>query len=384
MRHESGDALNHIDDEELPKISLIVPVKDEEAVIARCLDALLSMDYPRTKMEIIVVEGGSKDATRDICLDFSKKHPNIVRVVHEDASRGKPAALNLGLLSTTGEIVGVFDADSVPKRDVLRRVASYFHDSSVMAVQGRTYSLNEDGNILTKVASRERKAWFQALLKGREKLNLFIPLTGSGQFIRRKILMGTGGWPDSLAEDVELALELVENDHKVRYADDICFWQETPSTLRSLITQRARWYRGYMEAALRYGRLLKKPSWRAVDGEVLLVGPYMMALCFLSYLNWLLNLLTSTQIVNPLLNPVAIATMLTAVTLLLIGVALALMDKPVSFKNIVWMPFIYFYWALQTVIAGWALLQTIFRRPRVWKKTEKCGAVTTDFDLDGS
>ncbi|MFQ6065148.1 MAG: glycosyltransferase, partial [Candidatus Bathyarchaeia archaeon] len=322
IRHKSGGVFNPIDDEKVPKISLIVPAKDEEAVIARCLDALLDMDYPKTKMEIIVVEGGSKDATKDICVEFSKKHPDIIRVVHENTSRGKPTALNLGLHSTTGEIVGVFDADSVPKRDVLRRIASYFQDPSVAAVQGRTCSLNRDENILTKVAARERGAWFQGLLKGREKLNLFIPLTGSCQFVRRRILMRLGGWPDSLAEDVEVALKLVENDCKVRYADDICFWQETPSKLTGLITQRARWYRGYMEAALRYGKLLKKPRWRALDGEVLLIGPYMMALCLLSYANWVLNLLMSTQVVNPWLNPVAIATMLTTVTLLLIGAAL--------------------------------------------------------------
>ena len=371
-----------MDDEELPKISIIVPAKDEEAVIARCLDALLGVDYPRTKIEIIVVEGKSNDATGDVCLEFAKKHPNILRVVYEDTPRGKPSALNLGLISATGEIVGVFDADSVPKRDVLRRVASHFREPSVMALQGNPCSLNEKGNILTKVAARERKAWFQTLLKGRKERNLFVPLTGSGQFVRRKILIEMGGWPDSLAEDVELALKLVENNHNVTYADDICFWQETPSTLRSLINQRARWYRGYMEAAIKYGRLLKKPSWRTIDGEVLLFGPYMMVLCLISYLNWLLNVLMPNQAVNPFLNPAAFATMLTAVTLLLIGVSLVFMDKPISLKNILWMPFIYFYWVLQVAIAGWALLQIAFRRPKVWKKTDKCGAVTADFDLE--
>lgn len=382
IRHELGNTIHPIDKERLPRISLIVPAKNEEAVIERCLDALLNMDYPRMKMEIIVVEGGSTDATKDICLKISKKHPNVIRVIHENTPRGKPTALNLGLLHTTGEIVGVFDADSVTKENVLQRVASYFRDPSVMAVQGRTCSLNKDGNILTKVAARERKAWVQALIKGREKLNLFIPLTGSCQFVRREVLTKMGGWPDSLAEDIELALKLVENDCKVRYADDIRFWQETPSTLTSLITQRVRWYRGYMEAALTYGRLLKKPSWRVLDGEVLLAGPFMMALCLLSYLTWVLSLLTSTQVMNPLLNPVAIATTLTVVTLLLVGVALAFMDKPVRLKNILWIPFIYFYWALQTAIAGWALLQIIFCRPKVWKKTDKCGTVTADFNLD--
>ena len=76
--------------EELPKFSLIVPAKDEQPVIHRCLDALMKINYPKEKMEIIVAAGNSKDATREICLDFSKKHPGIVKVVCEGTSKGKP------------------------------------------------------------------------------------------------------------------------------------------------------------------------------------------------------------------------------------------------------------------------------------------------------
>ena len=66
-----------------------------------------------------------------------------------------------------------------------------------------------------------------------------------------------GGWDEtSLTEDVELALRLVEKKHLIKYADDVCCGQETPNGLRDLVKQRVRWYRGYMETALKYGRLL--------------------------------------------------------------------------------------------------------------------------------
>jgi len=381
IRSKPKHFYNNID--KLPKVSIIVPAKDEGAVIARCLEALLNMDYPRERMEIIIVEGDSKDATREICSEFSKKYHSIVRVLRECASKGKPRALNLALPHITGEIVGVFDADSVPERDALLKIASYFQNQSVMAVQGRVTSLNEKRNMLTRVAAMEEKAWFQVLLRGRERLRLFMPLTGSCQFVRREVLEELGGWDESsLAEDVELALRLVERGHSVRYAPDVCSWQETPSGLGDLVTQRTRWYRGYMEVALKYGKLLKKHSVKAVDAEISLIGPYMMVLCIISYFNWALSLFFFPE-TGLVAGFATLVITLTAVTLFSVGIALVFMERPVRLRNIVWVPFIYLYWSIEMVIAGWAFLQILFRRRRVWRKTVKRGFMTMSFTSDG-
>ena len=204
---------------------------------------------------------------------FQRSILGTFKIINEKESNGKPAALNLAMHYTTGEIVGVFDADSVPEKDVLKKVASYFGDKKLMAVQGRTTSLNEKKNILTRLVSAEEKAWFQALLSGREKLKLFVPLNGSCQFIRRNVLEELGGWDEaSLTEDVELALRLVEKKYQIKYADDVCCGQETPNGLRDLFKQRVRWYRGYMETALKYGRLLDTLNKQTVDAEISMGG----------------------------------------------------------------------------------------------------------------
>ena len=174
-------AVAYVENTEVPKFSIIVPTKDEELVISRCLTSLLDLDYPKDKMEIIVVDGNSTDETRNICSGFVQKYGDVIKVINEEESKGKPAALNLAMHYVTGEIVGVFDADSVPEKDVLRKVASRFIDKQVMAVQGRTTSINEKKNILTRVIASEEKAWFQSLLSGREHLQLFVPLNGSCQ-----------------------------------------------------------------------------------------------------------------------------------------------------------------------------------------------------------
>ena len=361
---------------EFPKFSIIVPTKNEEIVIRRCLDGILNMDYPKDKMQIIVVDGKSGDSTCKICSEFSEKYPENFKVISEKTAKGKPAALNLALPFINGEIVGVFDADSLPEKEVLSRVASYFTDKKVMALQGRTFSLNEKSNALTRVIAKEEKAWFQALLSGREKLQLFVPLTGSCQFVRRNVVEELGGWDEnSLTEDVEFALRLVEKNHLIKYAPDVVSGQETPTTLNSLVKQRVRWYRGYMETALKYGRLLDTVNKRTVDAEISMGGPFMMVVSLLSYINWFFVAIFLSQS-NPILEFTGLVIALTAVSLVSIGIALAASEKPIKPQNIHWIPFIYIYWLIEMFIAGCAFLKLVFRRKREWTKTEKKGSLS--------
>ena len=363
---------------EEPVFSIIVPTKDEEIVVGRCLTGLLNLDYPKDKLEIIVVDGNSTDNTCKVCSDFSAKYPGTFKVINEVASNGKPAALNLALKYATGEIVGVFDADSVPEKDALRKVAAYFCDKKLMAVQGRTTSLNEKKNILTRIVSAEEKAWFQALLSGREKLKLFVPLNGSCQFVRRDALTELNGWDEtSLTEDVELALRLVEKKHEIIYAEDVCCGQETPNSLTDFFKQRVRWYRGYMHTALKYGRLLDSLNKRTIDAEISLAGPFIMVISLLSYINWfILTLLLGES--SPILTFTGLIILLTGLSLLSVGVLLTATEKPVKLRSLLWVPAIYGYWLIQMCVAGWAFLKFVFRRKKVWNKTLKKGFVTSN------
>jgi len=360
---------------ELPKFSLIVPTKNEETVIRRCLDGIMNIDYPKDKLQVIVVDGKSEDNTLKICMEFVEKYPENIKIISEKTVKGKPAALNLALPFINGEIVGTFDADSYPEKDVLSKAASYFDDKKIVALQGRTTSINEKSTALTRVIAMEEKAWFQALLAGREKLQLFVPLAGSCQFVRREALEELGGWDEnSLTEDVELALRLVEKKYLIKYAPDVCSGQETPSTIGPLFKQRVRWYRGYMETAIKYGRLLNTLNKRTVDAEISMAGPFMMVVSLLSYINWFFIALFLSQS-NPIINFTGLVIVLTAVSLVSIGIGLTASEKPIKLRNIAWIPFIYFYWMFQMFIAGWAFLLLIFRRKRVWTKTNKKGTI---------
>lgn len=172
----------------LPFVSIIVPVKDEEKVIARELEALMDLEYPKESSEIIIIEDGSKDKTFDICRKYADEHAGYVKLFHRKKSNGKPSALNYALGKARGEILAIFDADCVPESDALLRAVECFKDSSVAAVQGSSSSINANENMLTRLISYEEAVGVRMFALGRDALNLFVYLTGSCCFLRKRLL----------------------------------------------------------------------------------------------------------------------------------------------------------------------------------------------------
>jgi len=372
-------AVRETNGESLPVFSIIVPAKDEERVLDRLLMSLLKLDYPSEKKDIVVVEDGSTDKTAKICTEYAAKYSDQIRIIHQSTSNGKPSALNCALKHVKGEIVAVFDADNVPEHDVLHRTAEYFKDLSIAAVQGRACSINAQENMLTKFISYEEAVRYETYIRGKDALNLFVPLTGSCYFIRRNVLDGVGGWDDqALSEDMEMAAKLTERNHNIKYAPNVRSWQENPTNLTQLLRQRIRWFRGSMEVSLKYGRLLRNPNRKSIDAEMTLTGPYMFLPCALGYLLGLFSL------VFPFSPDLVLAFMtqglafVNTITLLLIATALIYLTKPRKIRNLLWLPFVYAYWMVQNLVALYAFVQIVLKRPRKWMKTAKTGVVTAE------
>ena len=359
----------------LPSFSIVVPVKNEGNMIGRLINALSNLNYPKDKVEIIIVEGGSNDNTFELCEEHAKNHENI-RVLQQSNSNGKPSALNFGLNFCKGEIVAVFDADNVPVGDALMKAAQYFRDSKVAAVQGRTMSINARENMLTQFISYEEAVWCEAYLRGKDALGLFVHLKGSCQFIRRNVLQRLSGFDENtLSEDMEISARLAENGYNIRYGGDVCAWQESASTLKTLFRQRTRWFRGTMEVALKYGRLMAKPCLRNFDVEITLYGPFIIVASLLSYFVASAALFASYPF-DVLWRTLSFLSLVSTTGLfLLAGAMLVCVSKPKRMRNLLWLPFVFSYWCLQSFIALYAALLILLRRPKVWLKTEKTGKI---------
>ncbi len=268
---------------ELPFVSVLVPVKNEEKVLARLLDALLGLNYPADKREFIVVNDASNDRSREICVRYASAHPEI-RVMNRAVSSTKAAALNFGLRSARGEIICTFYGDSVPEPDAFLKAVKHFADANVGGIQGKISSINAHQNMLTRFISYENAVQFELYWRGKDRLNLYVGLAGTCQFIRRNVLEELGGWNEnSLAEDTELSLRMLERDYWIRYVPDVCTREESPSTVRGMLGQRARWFMGSFDVGPRFGRLMKKPTLKRVDAEVTLFGTFVLILCVLNF-----------------------------------------------------------------------------------------------------
>jgi cellulose synthase/poly-beta-1,6-N-acetylglucosamine synthase-like glycosyltransferase len=361
----------------LPTFSIVVPVKNERKVVGRLLNAFANIDYPVDKKELIIVEDGSTDETLDICRKYAENSNLDIKIFSKPSSDGKPSALNFGVARASGDIVGIFDADSVPASDALLNVGGLFADPSVAAVQGRTSSINADESMLSKFISHEETVWCEVYLRGKDALNLFVHLKGSCQFIRRDVLQKLKGFDENaLSEDMELSARLAEKGYKIRYASDVQCWQESPSSVRSLLRQRTRWFRGTMEVAFKYGRLMSKPSLRNLDAEMTLLGPFVLIAGLATYSATLFTFLSPLPFSFLLQLLMQASALVATATILLCGLALIYSSKPRKAKSLLWLPFIYFYWCLQAAISFYAMLLILLRRPRKWLKTEKSGACT--------
>jgi cellulose synthase/poly-beta-1,6-N-acetylglucosamine synthase-like glycosyltransferase len=366
-----------VEERSLPSYSIILPVKNEESVIGRLLDAISKARYPTEKLEIVIIDDGSIDGTPEICRKYAAKLRNV-KYLQRSVSNGKASALNYGMKHCTGDVIGIFDADNVLAEDALLNVANYFRDAKVAAVQGRIHSINSNQNMLTQFIAYEDAVWSEAYLRGKEVLGLFVHLRGCCEFIRRTVLEELAGFDETtLAEDMEISARLTGKDYRIKYAPDVWAWQESPSALKSFLKQRTRWFRGHLEVAFKYGRLMKHVNKRTIDAELTLFLPLVAIASMFSYTvaSWVIfSAIPVDYLLRMFMN---FSTVATSVLILLCGFALVYVSKPRRLSSLLWLPFVFTYWCLESFLALYAALLIVFRRPRKWVKTEKSGAVAS-------
>src|SRR2546428_6226298 len=250
-----------------PNVSILVPVKNEERVIGRLLDAITRLDYPKENLEVVVVEDGSKDRTLEICNDFSRQYPWI-KVFHRDASIGKGDALNFGFNKSTGEVIATFDADDIPEPLAITKALRYFSDPKVGAVHGYHRTLNLQESIVARLAAYETFL-YRLANDGKYALKLFVAFSGSNTFFRRTALERVGLWDaNSIVEDAELAGRFARAGIPTKLAP-VARWQEMPAKVKSLLNQRIRWSGWIIQKGLKHSdavRYMSPP--RANDMEV--------------------------------------------------------------------------------------------------------------------
>lgn len=240
-------------DSDLPSLTVLIPMHNEEQVMDHILKALLEVDYDKDKLEIIPINDHSTDHTKEILDDYASKYPLIKPLHRSESERGKPVALNEGMARANGDIIVVFDADYRPGKSVLKSLVMTFKNIEIGAVMGRVTPYNVNKNLLTKLLHLERSGGYQVDQQARYSLNLIPQYGGTVGGFRKQVLLDTGGFDTCiLAEDTELTFRMYMKGYKVGYVNNCECYEESPETWEMRGRQVRRWSRGHNQVMFRY------------------------------------------------------------------------------------------------------------------------------------
>ena len=271
-----------VDVADWPRLAVLIPAHNEEAVIANALAALVDVDYPADRLRIIPIDDRSDDRTWDIICRYHRDFPHLIHPLRrESGTHGKAAVIRYATEQVDEEIVILFDADYVPGRGLLKQLAAPFFDPEVGAVMGRVVPHNTGSNLLTRLLDLERAGGYQVDQQARMNLQLVPQYGGSVGGARVRALQQVGGWrEDALAEDTDLTYRLLLNGYKTVYENRSECYEEVPENWQERNRQIMRWAKGHNQAAFRYAwPLLFTPHVRLVErlDGLLLLGVYAVA-----------------------------------------------------------------------------------------------------------
>ncbi len=298
-------------EEELPTYTVLVPVYREANVVGLLMRNLARMDYPKEKLEILVLI--EEDDPETLEAAKAARPPDNVQfvIVPHGQPKTKPKACNVGLLFARGEYLVIYDAEDQPEPDQLKKAVVAFRKGPEhrVCVQAALNYFNWNENFLTRMFTLEYSYWFDYLLPGLDRLGLPIPLGGTSNHFKTEKLRELGGWdPFNVTEDADLGIRAAMRGYTVGVVNSTTY-EEANNHVGNWIRQRSRWIKGYMQTALVHSRqplkLLRRVGLRQFLGFFLLIAgtPLTFLLAPVLWGLFLLWLATGTRALEPYFPP---------------------------------------------------------------------------------
>ena len=268
---------------EFPFVSILIPARNEGLVIRETLTAMANLDYPKDRLEVLLLDDGSTDGTPEIAEELAREFPFIRVVRVEGGGKGKSYVLNYGLKLAKGEVIAVYDADNRPEQGALKGLVSML-DERTPAVTGKVRTLNWNRNVLTRFICMEYLYFQLAGQAGKAKLFDTAVLPGTNFVIRRDALEAVGGWDErALAEDLELSFRLVSKGLRIAYNPKAVTWEQEPESWRVWFRQRTRWAAGNVYTVGEHIKRFREiPGWGLrIDLLLTLMVYYLLAIAVL-------------------------------------------------------------------------------------------------------
>jgi cellulose synthase/poly-beta-1,6-N-acetylglucosamine synthase-like glycosyltransferase len=221
--------------------SIIIPARNEEAVIKRTVLECLKQTYQ--KIEVIVVCHNCSDRTYE---QAKVSDPRVKAFDLQTKESGKGIALNFGVENSSGSYIMVLDSDGLLNHDFLEKALPLF-DENYCAVQGRYIPSNRSFNFVTRMLALEGDLWSTPFMTIRTCIGRRCPLGGTGYIVKKEILAKVGMFANHLVDDYELTSRLLKNGYKIAFAPLSINYDEKPPTLDFMLRQRARWAKGFID-----------------------------------------------------------------------------------------------------------------------------------------
>ena len=379
LQRITADDVAALRESDLPSYTVLVPVFREAEVVQDLVANLGSLDYPASKLQILLLMEEDDEETRAAAAASNPPETITFVTVPRGVPQTKPKACNVGLFLARGEYLVIYDAEDRPDPDQLKRAVVAFRrgDRSQVCVQAALNYFNADENALTRMFTLEYSFWFDYMLPGLEAWRMPIPLGGTSNHFRTDALRVLGGWdPFNVTEDADLGIRAAALGRTVGVIESTTL-EEANRAYGNFIRQRSRWIKGYLQTTLVHLRhpikLVRQTGLRAAFGFLMLVGgtPVTFLCVPPLYAVFIVSLLVPPDALSPYFPGwvmwMSLANLL-AGNALMIYVSMMGAFKRKRYQLVAWGLLNPLYWLMHSIAAYKALWQLI-TKPHYWEKT---------------
>jgi cellulose synthase/poly-beta-1,6-N-acetylglucosamine synthase-like glycosyltransferase len=350
-----------------PVVSVVVPAYNEGEHIEKTINSLFELDYPKEKLDIIIVDDGSTDDTYSQSKKFEQKG---IKVLTKE-NGGKGTALNHGIKHAKGELVATMDADSFVTPPTIKELLPLFDDEEVMAVTPAVKACPKN-----KLLVELQRVEYLMILFSRKLLSFIdsVPVTpGPFSMFRTKVFDIVGGFDEkNLVEDQEICLRIQSANYKVKSSMTALVYTEVPQSMGELLKQRVRWQRGGLRNYWKY-RFMIRPEFGDF-GMFFVPLNYITIISFFVILALMINAFFATPyyakyiFIDSIGLGVGLITIIGALvlgsTLLWLYLSVKAFNEKIPLHNLIL--FLAFYWYLMVGYNVLTAVAEIKREPFSW------------------
>ncbi len=366
------------------RFTVLLPARHEEAVIQDTIQRVVDLNYPAQKVQVLVViEAGDTGTIAKVEEKLTALRAlgvgHVQLVTFDDPPINKPHGLNIGLREARGEVITIFDAEDEPHPDLLHVVNTVMWRENVPVVQCGVQLMNYADRWFSALNVLEYFFWFKSRMHYHAAVGM-VPLGGNTVFMRRGLLIWTGGWDQTcLTEDADIGIRLSAERVPIRvlYDDEYVTKEETPPTVGQFVKQRTRWNQGFLQV-LAKGDWMRLPTWpQRLLALYTLAFPLLQALTLLYVpISLLLIFFIKVPIPVAMISSLPLYALLVQFVISLIGLyefAKVHKLRPSLFSPL-WLALSYLPYQC---LLGWGAVRAVWRQLQginTWEKTAHVGA----------